>query len=66
MNNAIEEIKRQYTYAVQPVKFFEARNNQTSQKVAFDFLNNIKQNGSNPFHPDVSNSEKGNKLDIMS
>lgn len=36
MNNAIEEIKRQYTYAVQPVKFFEARNNQNSQKVALD------------------------------
>lgn len=65
MNNAIEEIKRQYTYAVQPVKFFEARNNQASQKMSFSFLENIKPNGNNPYHPNVTNSGKGGRLDIM-
>lgn len=66
MNNAIEEVKRQYTYAVQPVKFFETRNNQTAQKSNFDFINRMQVSGNNPFHPDVSNTEKGSKLDIMS
>lgn len=67
MNNAINEIQRQYTYAVQPVKLFETKNSQMAQKNAldFNFISEMKQNGNNPFHPSVSNSEKGNCLDIM-
>ena len=38
MFNAIEEVKRQYTYAVQPVKLFETRNSQAAQKSSFDFI----------------------------
>jgi hypothetical protein len=68
MNNAINQVQRQYTYAVQPVKLFETKNSQQAQKNALDFsfISQMKSNGNNPFHPDVSNSEKGNKLDIMS
>lgn len=66
MFNAIDEIKRQYTYAVQPVKLFETKNSQTAQKSTFDFINQMKNSGHNPFHPDISNSQRGNKLDIMS
>jgi uncharacterized protein YeaC (DUF1315 family) len=65
MNNAIEEIQRQYMYAVQPVKLFETRNNQAAQKSSFDFINQMSKSGNNPFHPDVSNTSKGNKLDLM-
>lgn len=65
MFNKIEEIQRQYTYAVQPVKFFETQNNQAAQKNMFDFTNKINQSGNNPFHPDISNTNKGGKLDIL-
>ena len=67
MNNAINEVQRQYMYAVQPVRLFETKNSKAAQKDAFDFsfISQMKSNGNNPFHPDVSNSEKGNKLDIM-
>lgn len=68
MNNAINEIQRQYMYAVQPVKLFETKNSQTAQKNALDFsfINQMKSSGNNPFHPAISNTEKGQKLDIMS
>ena len=65
MFNAIDEVKRQYTYAVQPVKLFETHNSQMAQKRSFDFINQAKQSGFNPFHPNVSNTDKGGKLDLM-
>ncbi len=66
MFNAIDEIKRQYTYAIQPVKLFETKNSQAAQKSTFDFINQMNKTGHNPFHPDISNSEKGNRLDLLS
>lgn len=68
MNNAINEVQRRYMFAVQPVKLFETKNYQAAQKNALDFgfISQMKSNGNNPFHPDVSNSEKGSKLDIIS
>lgn len=66
MFNAIDEVKRQYMYAVQPVKLFETKNFQEAQKDSFDFLNRMDKSGNNPFHPDVSFSEKGQRLDILS
>lgn len=65
MLNKIEEIQRQYMYAVQPVKLFETQNNQAAQKNMFDFSNRINQSTNNPFHPDISNTNKGGKLDIL-
>ena len=65
MFNAIDEVKRQYTYAVQPVRLFETKNNKNAQANSFDFIKNIPNAGNNPFHPDISNSGKGSKLDIM-
>ena len=32
----------------------------------FSFISKMESSGNNPFHPDVSNSEKGQKLDIIS
>ena len=45
MFNAIDEVKRQYTYAVQPVKLFEANHSQAAQKYAldFEFLNQMNK-----------------------
>lgn len=67
MFKAIDEVKRQYTYAVQPVKLFEANNSQAAQKYAldFNFVSQMNKNGNNPFHPDVSNTHKGQKLDLL-
>lgn len=65
MFNKIEEVQRQYTYAVQPVKLFETHNNQAAQKSNFEFINQMKASGNNPFHPSISNTDKGNKLDLM-
>ncbi len=66
MNNAIEEIKRQYAPIVQPVRLFETRNNkQNTPKELSEFINTIKNSNNNPFHPDISNSEKGRCLDVM-
>ena len=66
MFNAIDEVKRQYTYAVQPVQLLgEQKNSKAAQTNSFDFINKISETGNNPFHPDVSNSEKGSRLDIM-
>lgn len=66
MFNKIDEIQRQYTYAVQPVKLFEAQNSQAAQKSSFDFLNQTNNSTYNLFHPNVSNSTKGGKLDLVS
>lgn len=65
MNNMINEIKPQYIYAVQPVKLFETENSKQAQKNLLSLFNTSNGTDYNPFHPDVSNSEKGNKLDLM-
>ncbi len=65
MNNKINEIKPQYIYAVQPVKLFETEDTKRANKQAFNFGNEQIQTNYNPFHPNVSNSEKGNRLDLM-
>ena len=64
-NNPVEQIQRQYTFAVQPVHLFETRKNQELQKSNFDFINQMQQSGNNPFHPNYSNTEKAQKLDLM-
>lgn len=64
MLNKIEEVQRQYIYAVQPVKLFETQNNQAAQQSMFDFTNKINQSNHNPFHPDITNTGKGGRLDI--
>ena len=68
MFNAIKEVKPQYAYAVQPVKLFEANSSKAAQHHALDFsfISQMKESGNNPFHPDVSNSPRGQKLDFMS
>lgn len=65
MFNKINEVQRQYTSAVQPVQLFETRNNKPAKDNTFAFIDDMKQKGYNPFHPSVSNSEKGKKLDLM-
>ena len=66
MFNKINEVQRQYTSAVQPVQLFETKNNKpTKDNNPFAFIDEMKQNGYNPFHPSVVNSEKGKKLDLM-
>lgn len=66
MFKPIEEVNRKYTYAVQPVKLFETRNSQIAQKSSFEFINQMNKSRHNPFHPNISNTHKGNNLDIMS
>jgi len=66
MFDKINQVQRQYTYAVQPVKLFETENSQAAQKSSFDFFN--KQTNSSAYsllHPDVSNTLSGSKLDLM-
>ena len=65
MFKAIDQVQRQYTYAVQPVQLFETKKSDIAQKSSFDFINQMVQNGHNPFHPDVSNTKCGNKLDFL-
>ena len=65
MFKAIDEVQRQYMYTVQPVKLFETNKPKETQKFSFDFISQMNKNGNNPFHPDISNSEKGNKLDFL-
>lgn len=64
MFNKINEVQRQYMYAVQPVKLFEDNKHHNTPKSSFEFINQMSKSANNPFHPDVSNSEKGRKLDI--
>lgn len=66
MFNKINEVQRPYTYAVQPVQLFETQNSQAAQKSSFDFFNQTNNSSFNLFHPNVSNSKTGNKLDLMS
>jgi hypothetical protein len=66
MFNKIDEVQRQYTYAVQPVKLFETKNNNPfAQKNSFDFNKPTNSSEFNLFHPNVSNSKTGGKLDLM-
>ena len=53
MNNKIDGIQRQYMFAVEPVKFFEAQKNPQAQKSSFDFnfISQMNSKGFNPFHP---------------
>ena len=66
INNSIDEIHRQYMYAVQPVKLFESKNQNQTQKSSFDFISQMNKNGYNPFHPNVKSETTAKKLDIMS
>lgn len=66
MFNAIDEIKPQFMYTVQPVKLFETQNNNAANKNSLDFLNQTNNSSTyNLFHPDISNSQKGKHLDLM-
>ena len=65
MFNAIDEVKRQYLYTVQPVKLFETKNSQQAQINSFEFINQENKSDFNPFHPNLSNTNKGEKLDLM-
>ena len=65
INNKIDSIQQQYTYAVEPVKFFETQKNQQAQKSSFDFLNRMNSKNFNPFHPNVQNASTAKKLDIL-
>ena len=66
MFNRIDEVQRQYMYTVQPVQLFETQNSKAAQKNSFDYFNKTNNLNFNLFHPDVSNSTKGKKLDLLS
>lgn len=67
MYNKINEIQRQYLYAIPPVKLFEPENNKQFQKSSFEFITqmNFAKSGYNPFHPNVQTNSTANLLDIM-
>jgi hypothetical protein len=66
MFNRIDEVQRQYTYAVQPVKLFETqKNNPFAQKNSFGINSQTNSSEFNLLHPNVSNSQSGGKLDLM-
>ena len=67
MNEKINSVSRQYTFAVEPVQMFEAQKQAQAQRSSFDFLNqmNFKTSGYNPFHPNVRSETTANKLDIL-
>ena len=44
MFKAIDQVQRQYTYAVQPVQLFETKKSDIAQKSSFDFINQMVQN----------------------
>lgn len=66
MMNRINEFHRPFLQAVQPVNFFETKNNKQAQQSSFDFINRMSQNGYNPFHPNVKSETMAKKLDILS
>jgi len=67
INNKIDSIQRQYMFAVEPVRFFETQKNEQAQKSSFDFFNRMNSKSDyNPFHPNVQNATKAQKLDILS
>lgn len=66
MFNKINQVQRQYTYAVQPVKLFEADKNKHAQKNSFNpFSEQTNFTQYTLLHPNVSNSASGAKLDLM-
>lgn len=67
MFRPIEEVQRQYTTAIQPVQFFEARNRQNMQSQnPFNFISQTDSSKTfHLLHPNVSNSQYGGKLDLM-
>ena len=66
MFNAINEVKRQYTYAVQPVKLFETKNKKADTKNPFaNFNQQTNKSEYNLNHPKVSNTTLGGKLDFL-
>ncbi|MCM1338067.1 MAG: hypothetical protein NC191_00160 [Muribaculaceae bacterium] len=67
MFDSIDSVKRQYTYAVQPVKLFETKNKRTESNNPFaNFTPNSSLQKYNLYHPNVSNSSSGGKLDFLS
>lgn len=66
MLNSIEHVQRQYINAIQPVQLFKVKNSTIAQKNSFDISARLKATGNNPFHPDISNSNNGKRLDILS
>ena len=66
MLNSINEIKRRYMYAVQPVRLFETRNKQTDTNNPFANLIETTNNSRyNLNHPNVSNTTSGGRLDFL-
>ena len=66
MNNKIEQVGRQYAYAIQPVKLFETQSKNQAQKSSFDFINQMNlQTDYNPFHPNVKTKSVASRLDLM-
>ena len=63
----IEQVQRQYTTAVQPVQFFETQKRQEiNSQNPFNFISQTDSAKKyNLFHPNVSYSQKGAKLDLM-
>ncbi len=68
INNKIDEIQRQYMYAVQPVKLFEQNSAKQAQKSSFDFnfISQMNSKGFNPSHPNVQTETTARRLDFMS
>ena len=64
IDNKINEIQRQFMYTVQPVRLFETKNSNQAQKSSFDFINQMNQNGFNPFHPNVKSESMAKNLDL--
>ena len=66
MNNKIEQIGRQYAYAIQPVQLFETQNSKQTQKSSLDFFNQMNSNSDyNPFHPNVRTKSVASRLDLI-
>ncbi|MBP3820783.1 hypothetical protein J6G99_03965 [bacterium] len=64
LDNRIDEIQKQYMYAIKPVQLFETKNSNHAQKSSFDFINQMNQNGFNPFHPNVKSNTMAKNLDL--
>lgn len=66
MFKAIEEVKPQYLFAVQPVQLFETKKAKKASDNPFEKLLQTNNSNYNLLHPNVSNSKTGKKLDLMS
>lgn len=65
MFSKINQVQRQYMYAVQPVKLFEADNKQAQKNSLNPFSDKTNFSQYTLLHPNVSNSSTGAKLDLM-